>query len=107
VELDFAIKKSNEDLGNFYQLVSRGSIEYNSSINSTKQTIADLETKFNKFNCRDKIEAVRTRSLIDIQSKSSIKAEESVLGKGFKEQKAYIILGSLVLLTGFYIIVKK
>jgi hypothetical protein len=107
VELDFAIKKSNEDLGNFYQLVSRGSIEYNSSINSTKQTIADLETKFNKFNCRDKIEAVRTRSLIDIQSKSSIKAEESVLGKGFKEQKAYIILGSLVLLAGFYIVVKK
>jgi hypothetical protein len=63
--------------------------------------------KFNKFNCRDKIEAVRTRMLVDLQSKGSIKAEESVVGKGFTEQKTYIVLGALVLLTGFYIVVKK
>jgi hypothetical protein len=35
------------------------------------------------------------------------KAEESVVGKGFAEQKTYIILGALVLLTGFYVVVKK
>jgi hypothetical protein len=67
----------------------------------------DAEAKFNKFNCRDKIEALRTKSLIDLQTKGSIKAEESILGKGFTEQKTYIILGALVLLTGFYIVVKK
>jgi hypothetical protein len=75
--------------------------------NNYTQLRADVEGKFNKFNCRDKIEAVRTRSLVDLQSKGSIKAEESVLGKGFKEQKTYIILGALVLLTGFYVVVKK
>lgn len=67
----------------------------------------DVEDKFNKFNCRDKIEAVRTRSLVDIQTKGAIKAEESILGKGFTEQKTYIALGSLILLTGLYAVVKK
>ena len=66
-----------------------------------------LEDNFNKFNCRDKIEAQRTNDLVDLQSKGSIKAEETVLGKGFMEQKTYIILGALVLLTGFYVVVKK
>lgn len=75
--------------------------------NNYTQLRADVEGKFNKFNCRDKIEAVRTRSLVDLQSKGSIKAEESVVGKGFAEQKTYIILGALVLLTGFYVVVKK
>jgi hypothetical protein len=68
---------------------------------------ADLEAKFNKFNCRDKIEAVRTRMLVDLQSKGSIKAEESNVAKSFTEQKTYIIIGALVLLTGFYVVVKK
>jgi hypothetical protein len=108
MELDLGLKNANNSLADYYKLSGMGLNEqYKTSIDFTKQLIIDLEAKFNKFNCRDKIEAVRTRSLIDIQSKSSIKAEESVLGKGFKEQKAYIILGSLVLLTGFYIIVKK
>lgn len=75
--------------------------------NNYTQLRADVEAKFSKFNCRDKIEAVRTRSLVDLQSKGSIKAEESVVGKGFAEQKTYIVLGALVLLTGFYIVVKK
>jgi hypothetical protein len=81
--------------------------QYKISIDFTKQLIADIETKFNKFNCRDKIEAVRTRSLVDLQSKGSIKAEESVVGKGFAEQKTYIVLGSLILLTSLYVFVKK
>lgn len=108
VELDLAIKNANINLTAYYKLSSMGLVDqYKISIDFTKQLIADIETKFNKFNCRDKIEAVRTRSLVDLQSKGSIKAEESVVGKGFKEQKTYIILGALVLLTGFYIVVKK
>jgi len=107
VEIDLAIKKSNDDLGNLYMLVARGSVEYNTSINSTKQLIADLEAKFSKFNCRDKIEAVRTRSFADELTETAIKSEESVLGKGFKEQKTYIVLGTLVLLTGLYVVLKK
>ena len=73
-----------------------------------KQQISKMaREKFERFNCRDKIEAVRTRSLIDLQTQGSIKAEESIVKKGFAEQKTYIILGALVLLTGFYMVVKK
>jgi hypothetical protein len=68
---------------------------------------AEAEAKFNKYNCRDKIEAVRTKTLVDLQTKGSIKAEETIVNKGFTEQKTYIILGALVLLTGFYVVVKK
>ena len=73
----------------------------------TRLNKTDAIAKFNKFNCRDRIEAERTRDLIDLQSKGSIKAEESIVTKGFTEQKTYIIIGALVLLTGFYVIVKK
>ena len=108
VELDLAIKKANGNLTAYYKLSGMGLVDqYKISIDFTKQLIADIETKFNKFNCRDKIEAVRTRSLVDIQTKGAIKAEESVLGKGFTEQKTYIALGSLILLTGLYVVVKK
>jgi hypothetical protein len=97
LELDWLIK-------NF------GLAEVQSSAGSVgiKQQISKMaREKFERFNCRDKIEAVRTRNLIDLQSQGSIKAEESIVGKGFAEQKTYIILGALVLLTGFYIVVKK
>ena len=99
VELDVLMKST----GSFYASPTQS--EYLNNFYS--QLKADVEGKFNKFNCRDKIEAVRTRSLVDLQSKGSIKAEESVVGKGFTEQKTYIVLGALVLLTGFYIVVKK
>jgi len=69
--------------------------------------IAELEADFKKYNCRDKIEAERTKMLTDLQLKGSIKAEESIVTKGFAEQKTYIIIGALVLLTGFYVVVKK
>jgi hypothetical protein len=106
LELDLLIKTENSALVSLYQLAS-SLPSYNSMIAESKKIISDAEAKFNKFNCRDRIEAVRTKSLVDLQSKGSVKAEESVLGKGFTEQKAYIILGALALLTGFYIVVKK
>jgi hypothetical protein len=106
-ELDLEIKKSNGKLENLYLLVSRGSVEYNTSINITKQKIADLEAKFSKLNCRDKIEAIRIRSFADALTETAIKSEKSILGKGFKEQKTYIALGGLVLLLGLYVVTKK
>jgi hypothetical protein len=99
IELDLLIKK----LGDY----NFNPTQYPVLYNFYTQLKADVDSKFNKFNCRDKIEAVRTRSLVDLQSKGSIKAEETILGKGFTEQKTYIILGALVLLTGFYVVVKK
>jgi hypothetical protein len=75
--------------------------------NNYTQLRADVEAKFSKFNCRDKIEAVRTRSFADALTETAIKSEESVLSKGFKEQKTHIALGGLVLLTGLYVVLKK
>jgi len=77
------------------------------AIGIRQQIVKMALEKFKNFNCRDKIEAVRTRDLIALQSKGSIKAEESIVSKGFAEQKTYIIIGALVLLTGFYVVVKK
>lgn len=97
-ELDLIIKKFG---------LAEVQLSAGSGLGMQQQISKMANEKFKKFNCRDKIEAVRTRNLIDLQSKGSIKAEESIVGKGFVEQKTYIILGTLVLLTGFYIVVKK
>jgi hypothetical protein len=107
LELDFFIKTLEINLVNLYKLAGGGLTTYKPIIAVTEKAKADAIAKFNKFNCRDKIEALRIRTLVDAQSKGSIKAEESVLGKTFTEQKTYIILGALVLLTGFYVVVKK
>ena len=88
-------------------MVARGLKNYIPIIETIKQAKLDSEAKFKKFNCRDKIEAERTKSLIEVQTKGDIKAEEKIVTKAFTEQKTYIILGGLVLLTGFYIMVKK
>ena len=98
LELDWLIKNFG---------LEQVQIDSGSGIGVRQQIAKMAREKFERFNCRDKIEAVRTRNLIDLQSQGSIKAEESIIGKGFAEQKTYIILGTLVLLTGFYIIVKK
>ena len=107
LELDLFIKERGQTLPILYNLAGMGLSNEKPIIAITEKAKADAEAKFNKFNCRDKIEALRTKSLIDLQTKGSINAEESILGKGFTEQKTYIILGTLVLLTGFYVVVKK
>jgi hypothetical protein len=107
-EIDLILKDAN-DRFKYYNLLSGSGLidQYKKSIEIIKKVIADAEAKYNKFNCRDKIEAVRTRNLIDLQTKGAIKAEESIVNKGFAEQKTYIVLGSLILLTSLYVFVKK
>jgi len=98
------------ELDNFIILQSQKSklyLNFPKFIEKNQIAKAEAEAKFNKYNCRDKIEAVRTKTLVDLQTKGSIKAEETIVNKGFTEQKTYIILGALVLLTGFYVVVKK
>lgn len=106
-DLDISVKKLNSDLMSMYDLLGSGLTNYKSIIATTEKAKLDTEEKIKKFNCRAKIEAERTKDLIGVQTKSDIKAEESIVSKSFKEQKAYIILGGLILLTGFYIAVKK
>jgi hypothetical protein len=65
------------------------------------------QAMFDKFRCRDKIETERTKDLIGLELKGSINAEKSILNKNFEEQNTYIIFGGLVLLTSFYVLLKK
>lgn len=97
VDLDLQLKKFQEILT---KVSGDNAVMY-------RQLKADTEAKFKKFNCRDKIEAQRTKDLISLESQGSIKAEESIGKSSAKNQNTYIILGSLVLLTGFYIVIKK
>ena len=105
IELDWFIKSISKDLQFMYSSGS-GSIS-SSFIPYYEKVKKDAEDKFAKFNCRDKIEAQRTKDFVAVQSKGDIQAEQSILTKSFTDQKTYIILGGLVLLTGFYIVVKK
>ena len=107
-DLDIASKGIINSLQTSYKLAGAGlNDQYKPIIAIQEKAKKDIEDKFNKFNCRDKIEAERTKTLVDLQTKGSIKAEETIVNKGFTEQKTYIILGALVLLTGFYVVVKK
>jgi hypothetical protein len=105
--VDGLIKSLDDMIANSYKMLARGLSNYQPILETQQQAKTDAIAKFNKFICRDRIEAERTRDLIALQSKGSIKAEESIVTKGFTEQKTYIIIGALVLLTGFYVIVKK
>lgn len=101
IDLDNQLKDIEAILVNLYKMNSSGLGSF------YEQIKADTQAKFDKFKCRDKIEAKRTKDLIGVENQGVIKAEESVLGKNTTQQKTYIILGGLVLLTGFYIVVKK
>jgi hypothetical protein len=107
LELDALIKNLDTFIADSYKMLARGLSNYKPILETQQQAKTDAIAKFNTFICRDRIEAERTKDLIALQSKGSIKAEESIVTKGFAEQKTYIIIGALVLLTGFYVIVKK
>ena len=106
-DLDILVKDMTSKLAYYSLLGSKIPSNHIPILKAIQQVRIDAEAKFNKFNCRDKIEVERTRNLIDIQTKSDIKAEESIIKSAFTEQKIYIVLGGLVLLTGFYIVIKK
>lgn len=66
-----------------------------------------LDTIFADNNCRNKIENLRAKTTAITLTNEQIKAEQSVLPENVKEQNNYIILGSVVLLVGMIIILKK
>jgi hypothetical protein len=107
IALDGLIKGLDGSIANSYMWLARGLSNYKPIVETQIQAKADAIAKFNKFNCRDKIEAERTKDLVNLQTQGSIKAEEQIVKPAFSEQKTYIILGALVLLTGFYVVVKK
>jgi hypothetical protein len=65
------------------------------------------ERDFTYNNCSQKIEKVKQIESAILITKEAIKSEESIISKNNIEQKIYIGAGSLILLVGLYIIVKK
>jgi len=78
-----------------------------SLLNETLKVFNESEDKFSRLNCRKKIEFLRLNETAVLDLEQAIKSEASVLEKNKKEQNLYIGLGAIVLLTGFYILIKK
>lgn len=76
-------------------------------LNETQKVFNDSEDKFRRMNCREKIEFLRLNETAVLDLETAMKAEASILAKNKREQNIYIGLGAVVLLTGFYIIIKK
>jgi hypothetical protein len=62
---------------------------------------------FNSILCADSLEQKKVVETAKIISDESIKAENSVLAKNFKEQYLYIGVGSAILLVGLYIVTRS
>jgi len=60
--------------------------------------------KFNLFNCRNRIENTRLDEAGNVNTKYSIKAEQSVLGKSNSQTNIYIVIGGLVILSTLVIL---
>ena len=73
----------------------------------TEKTKDSLENRFTLSDCRDKIEQKRVVESGKLITKQAIEQEKSILKKNEAEQFVYIGLGSLVLLVGLYLIIKK
>lgn len=68
---------------------------------------ADSELKFSNLNCREKIEYQRQKTSAGIFSKEAESAETDVLGKGSTEEYIYMGIGSLIVLSGLLIVIRR
>ena len=76
-------------------------------LDETIKLFNQSEDKFAKMNCPQKIEYLRLNETAVLDLEQAIKSEASVLEKNKKEQNIYIALGGIMLLTAFYILIKK
>jgi hypothetical protein len=65
------------------------------------------ETEFSKLSCANKIEYKRLVETGEVLTENAIIQEKNVLPKNTNEQYIYIGIGSVVLLTSLYIIIRK
>ena len=77
-----------------------------SYLNSLKLQKNFLELSFVSENCIAVIEKKRLNESAEMLNKESIKQEDSIIKKNYKEQYLYIGFGAIVLLLGLYIVKK-
>jgi hypothetical protein len=106
IKLDEGIAKIQDEIisENKKILDKGGSKAYLNALLVVKST---MENRFVDNDCRSKIESKRLVESGKLLTLQAIKQEENVLKKNEKEQYIYIGLGSLVLLVGLYLIIKK
>jgi len=78
-----------------------------SLLDETLKLFYETEDKFAKMKCGKKIEYLRLNETAVLDLEQAIKSEASVLEKNKREQNIYIGLGAIVVLTAFYILIKK
>jgi hypothetical protein len=102
VDLDRDIKLISEDLVRF-----RAQNNMQTHINFLMYANELVLSKFNQFDCRNRIEETRLDTAGTETTKFAITQEKSVLGKSSKENTVYIIIGSLVVLSSLLILLKS
>lgn len=109
VSLDSDIKKHNDNAYEVRKQILSGNVAPNSHLTLTQETeFAEKKLfMFNLKSCAEKLEFKKSVDNAILLTDTSIKSEQSVLAKNYKEQYIYIGLGAVIILTGLYIVIKK
>ena len=107
--LDQKLKKSIDIVADLQKKKLAGGLDslYNILLNQEIELKNKREMEFSKLSCANKIEykvLVETGELI---TESAVESEKNVLTKNTNEQYIYIGIGSVVLLTSLYILIRK
>jgi hypothetical protein len=107
--LDQKLKKSIDIVADLQKKQLSGGLDalYSILLNQEIELKNKRETEFSKLSCANKIEYKRLLETGDLVTESAIKAENNILPKNINEQYIYIGIGSVVLLTSLYIIIRK
>lgn len=108
IDLDIDLKKIIEQIAKYTKIQAEfPSEDMKKEIEFLAYTKNLISTKFNGYNCLDKIEETRLDETAKIATITSIEAEKTVLGKSDLETKIYILIGSAVLITTVIILTNK
>jgi hypothetical protein len=111
VQLDESIKSYKEEI--LYRLKKKIELgeQWTSSsetrLNKFKVETANKENDFINKGCKGRLESEKLKDNAIVLTDMSSQQENNVLKTNITEQYAYIGIGALVLLTGFYIVLKK
>jgi hypothetical protein len=111
VKLDENIKSYKEEI--LYRLKKKLELgeQWTSSsetiLNKFKAQTANLENDFINKGCKGRLESEKLKDNAIVLTDMASQQESNVLKKNVTEQYAYIGIGALVLLTGFYMVLKK
>ena len=108
IEQDEVIKFLIDDIANRKVRRIKGST--NASDIILQRTQDRLLTEQNDFitkGCKGRLESDKLKSNAITITDLASQQEKNVLKKNITEQYVYIVIGALVLLTGFYIVLKK